>query len=306
MKEGLANCELKLLTTSKDVGLRRWRSFAAAFGGTGQIFNAVTDLLQHLNTGKQGANKPIVIYDQTLLLSALDLTRLQQRCRLFFLRPPLTDSGINLPVATAPAWAAEAYLQCSLAALLESPVVRASLMRLVVHGRAFRIESLLRWGYAMQTCEASGQALDRVSLAFNRSLNLNGEARRLSEMFTHFIQARVSQLGLRSELVTFGFDGILTLVAARCEVQGPLDIHAVAAELRVNDMHITMTNRLSGNYLEIAGLFHPQISSAGKNERMLLVLNRAHSTALQQPSASDDDASTEATDVTDTITHKAS
>ena len=293
MSEGLANCEFKLLTTSKDVGLRRWRSFTAALGASGQIFHEINDLLLQLSTRRPNSCVPIVIYDQTLALSPQDLSRLQACCRLFILRPSSVFSDISVPLPMAPAWAAEAYLQCSLNALLDSPIVRTSLGRLAIGGQGFKTNHLLRWGYAAQSCSANNSELNRVSLAFSRSLNLRGEARSLTEMFTHFVLTRLGSLGLRNELVTFGFDGILTLVSARCAILADMDVQAVAAELRIHQIQITMTNRLAGNYLEIAGLCHQQTSRAENAERMLLVFNKKHhTTALTQ--AESDQASTEA------------
>jgi hypothetical protein len=144
LSEGLANCELKLLTTSKDVGLRRWRTFTAALGASGQIFHAINDLLLQLGSRRPNSCVPIVIYDQTLALTPQDLSRLQACCRLFILRPPSLFSDISVPLPTAPAWAAEAYLQCSLNALMDSPVLRMSLGRLTLNGRRFQAHHLLR------------------------------------------------------------------------------------------------------------------------------------------------------------------
>ena len=49
-------------------------------------------------------------------------------------------------------------------------------------------------------------------------------------MFSHFLQSRIHELGLSEETVTFGADGLLTMVVARCKADPHMSIRAVTHE----------------------------------------------------------------------------
>jgi hypothetical protein len=140
----------------------------------------------------------------------------------------------------------------------------------------FHLEHLLRWGHASQTWTADNRDADvgDASYTFIRSLNLAGESRRLTEMFTHFIQTSVLGLGLDPETVTFGSDGLLTLVTARCAADPGLSPQQVAAELRMHDFPIAIANRLPDGRCEVAGLHYPFQPQSVQAERIVMVFSK--------------------------------
>jgi len=274
------NFDLKLLTASKEVGLRRLRSYSASLGGGAQIFCTYDELRRHLNTEVPNNVLSIVLHDHSIALSPTQLNALQQQARVFLLRRP-DDQGFDLvPPATAPCWGVESFMQCSLTTFLDSPVVRMSMAQLCKTGAPFHMAQLLRWGHAAH--EAADQAsIADASLAFVRSLNLTGEGRRLIEMFSHFLQVSLIKLKLEKKAVTFGSDGLLTMVVARCLVLPGMHVQAVAAELKMHDFPIGVINRLAGDAIEIAALYYPCQPPPSQAERIVMVFNKSVVDAVQ-------------------------
>ena len=281
MSERQNNFDLKLLTASKDVGLRRLRSYSASLGGGAQIFHAYDDLRRHLENldfgGLTNAKQHIVLHDHSVSLSPAQLADLQSRVRVFALDKPLAVLP-NLPKADAPVWQFEAYLRCSLEAFLDSPVIRLSMAQMCRGDQPFKLAQLLRWGHAQTTWQLSAgrgnEAIADAGLQFTRRLNLTGEGRRLAEMFSHFAAARLPSLNLTSQSVTFGSDGLLIVVAARCRAEPDMSVRAVCEELRIHDFPIAVVNQLGHNDFEIAGLFHQLTPDSQSAERVLMVFDK--------------------------------
>jgi hypothetical protein len=272
------NFDLKLLTSSKEVGLRRLRSYAAALGGGASIFHSHDELRKSLEASAsepQTAAFNIVLHDSTLDLAAAEIGELQKRARVFILQRPDETDG-KLPPPKAPCWTSESYFRCTLAAFLESPVVRMSMAQMCKGGQPFRLEHLLRWGHAASTWNHE----DKTSVAdhgisFIHGLSLAGEGRRLTEMFSHFIQARLKGLQLSKQRVIFGSDGLLLTVIAHCRPEPGMDLRTVVEELKVHDFPIAVVNRLDGDQtVEIAGLYYPFTLPEIAAERILMVFNK--------------------------------
>src|SRR5690606_8586380 len=106
----LNNFDLKLLTSSKEVGLRRLRSYSASLGGGAQIFGTFEDLRNVLEKlGHKTAEKPtesIVLYDDSVGLAKEQLKEIEKRARLFVLQSP---RGVErpLPESGHAFWSAE-------------------------------------------------------------------------------------------------------------------------------------------------------------------------------------------------------
>lgn len=272
------NFDLKLLTSSKEVGLRRLRSYAAALGGGASIFHSYEELRKSLEASasdRQAATFNIVLSDSTLDLAPTEVEGLQKRARVFILQRP-DETTDRLPPPQAPCWTSESYFRCTLAAFLESPVVRMSMAQMCKGGQPFRLEHLLRWGHAASTWNHE----DKTSVAdhgisFIHGLSLAGEGRRLTEMFSHFIQARLKGLQLSKQRVIFGSDGLLLTVIARCRPEPGMDLRAVVEELKVHDFPIAIVNRLDfGQTVEIAGLYYPFTLPEIAAERIIMLFSK--------------------------------
>lgn len=291
MAERLNNFDLKLLTASKEVGLRRLRSYAASLGGGAQIFNSFEDVRRNLETCFEGRRLNIVIHDETIPLTTPQLNELQRFARVFVLQKPDPLKLTFVPKAAAPCWTMESYLQCSLGSFLDSPVIRMSMAQMCKTNKPFHLEHLLRWGHAASIWNASDKrSVADASVNFVRTLNLGGEGRRLTEMFSHFLQARLPALGLRKDAVTFGSDGLLITVIAHCQPVAATLIRDLAEELRIHDFPISVINQLSGGQVEIAALYYPFQLASIQEERIVMVFNKtieeAAITQLVTPKAS--------------------
>lgn len=281
MSERQNNFDLKLLTASKDVGLRRLRSYSASLGGGAQIFHSYDDLRRHLENlaldGCSQAKQHIVLHDHSVALSPAQVTDLHRRVRVFALDKPLATAPV-LPQQDAAVWRSEAYLRCSLEAFLDSPVIRLSMAHMCRADQPFKLAQLLRWGHAQATWQLSAgrgpEAVADAGLQFTRRLNLTGEGRRLTEMFSHFTAARLPSLNLTSQSVTFGSDGLLIVVSARCRAEDGMSVRAVCEELRIHDFPIAVVNQLGPSDFEIAGLFHQLTPDAGVAERVMMVFDK--------------------------------
>ncbi len=280
MAERVYNFNLKLLTAAKDVGLRRVRSYAASLGGGAQIFGCFDDLQRHLEAQPMHRQDGIILHDPSVKLTPGQFQELNRLSRIFSLDDP-TSGSKDLPGPEASCWQAESYLRCSLTTFLESAIVRLSMAQTCNTKRPFHLQELLRWGYAAESLPIVGPeecplpgALAEACLAFIKRLSLSGEARRMSEMFSHFIEARLGQLGLQRAGITFGCDGLLTTVIARCEVTSDdLVLPDVASDLHAHGFPIAIINRTAPKTLEIGALYYPQQLFGRGDERILLVFN---------------------------------
>jgi hypothetical protein len=279
------NFDLKLLTSSKEVGLRRLRSYAAALGGGASIFHSYEDLRKNLETSaseRHPAAFNIVLHDSTLDLAPAQIAELRRRARIFILQRPDEADG-RLPPPKAACWTSESYFRCSLAVFLDSPVVRMSMAQMCKGGQPFRLEHLLRWGHAASTWNLEDKAsVADHGISFIHGLSLAGEGRRLTEMFSHFIQARLKGLLLSKQRVVFGSDGLLLTVIAHCRPEPGMDLKAVVEELKVHDFPIAVVNRLDGGAtVEIAGLYYPFTLPEIAAERIIMLFGKE----LDQPAA---------------------
>ena len=274
MSAQLVHCEVRLLTTAKEVGLRRLRGFAAALGGSGQICCTFAELRQELASTATPRRRRLVIYDQSLALTPDEFASLSHLARVFVIAPPLKDQpSCPPPQASSPYWQAEAYLQCSLTTFLESPVVRMSMTQLIDAVPRFPLDQLLRWGHlAQRWTPSTAQPVAAASLAFVRSLSLGADARRLSENFCDFLATKLAGLNLRHELVTFGSDGLLTLVTARCLPTGPVNTAQLTAALHACRLPITIVSRRDSREVELGALYYPSHYNMLNEERLLLVV----------------------------------
>lgn len=283
MTEGVQHFDLKLLTSSKEVGLRRWRSYAAVLGGSASIFHSYDELYRHLDTdpGNQHATSRIVLHDHSIELNTTRLEALQRLARVFLLQPAKQQE--SLPAATSPYWSAESYIRCSTTAMLENPIVRMSLAQMVTQ-RAFYLEQLLRWGYSSSIWhESDANSLAEHGIKFMRQLALVGESRRLAEMFNHFLHTHLHRLNLVKRRVIFGSDGLLVCVVAQCEPLANFDLRNAVAELEVHEFPMAVINQLAqGRGLEIAGLYSPIMASEIASERVMMVFRKAD-VALSTP-----------------------
>src|SRR5438128_2371177 len=94
--------DLKLLTSSKEVGLRRLRTYAAALGGGAQIFHTYEDLRRNLESTFTGRRKNIVLHDGTVPLTSPQMLELQHFGRVFVLQPQGQVAKPGVPAPTAP------------------------------------------------------------------------------------------------------------------------------------------------------------------------------------------------------------
>lgn len=276
MAERLNNFDLKLLTASKEVGLRRLRSYSASLGGGAQIFNSFEDVRRNLETSFQGRRLNIVLHDNTIPLGAGQLEELKRFARVFVLHKPDHENKVLVPKATAACWSMESYMQCSLGAFLDSPVIRMSMAQMCKTDQPFHLEHLLRWGHAASTWKVSDdKSVADASISFVRELNLGGEGRRLTEMFTHFIEARLDDLGLVKDAVTFGSDGLLITVIAHCQPAPNTSVRDLAEELRIHEFPISVINQLEHGRIEVAALYYPFQLASIHEERIVMVFNKA-------------------------------
>ena len=276
MKAQTPIVDIKLLTTSKDVGLRRLRNFVAPLGGTSQIFHAYEDVLKQLQTATKSRTQNIIIHDHTVALTQSELQTLQLLSRVFTLKPPVT----KMPPAATPPGAellSEMYAECSLSGFFESPVLRRSMAQLVLWPPRFDAGALLGWGHATQTWKAQSKSgLSQASIAFSRGLCLSGEGRRLVEVFTHHLQTRLPSRQVEVNEVTFGSDGMLVMVSADCQVNPghDLELGTIVDDLRQHQLPINIVNHKASNRFEIIGLYYPFSAPSQSAGGVILVFNR--------------------------------
>lgn len=273
------NYEIRLLTSSKDIGLRRLRSYTAALGCGAQIFHSFQDLFTALEIGKSGsANqqcRSIVLHDCSLPLSSSELATISRLARVFVIDQPRPDQIHQVPADNSPIWKQEAYFRCSLNTFLESSVIRMAMAQLCQPETPFSIGNLLRWG----TTEHTWQSFVDLSLAdaglqFVRKLNLAGPCRRLTEMFTHYVHINLHSMGIQVEKVRFSTDGIMTALIASCRAPENTPVGFLTSELRVHDFYAGVINKVSSSELEIGALFLQNPLQEDGQERIILTLEK--------------------------------
>ena len=276
MKAQTPIVDIKLLTTSKDVGLRRLRNFVAPLGGTSQIFHAFEDVLRHLQTATRPRIQSIIIHDHTVALTNAELMKLQRLSRVFTLQPQMTKDTQAVASPSADLLS-EMHAECSLIGFFESPVLRRSMAQLVLWPPKFNAGALLGWGHATQIWKAQSKSgLSEASIAFTRGLSLSGEGRRLVEVFTHHLQTRLPNLQAEVNEVTFGSDGMLVMVSADCQVKPGhgLELDKIVDDLRQHQLPINIVNHKAADRFEIIGLYYPFSAPSKSGGGVILVFNR--------------------------------
>ena len=156
---------------------------------------------------------------------------------------------------------------------LDSPVLRISIGQMCNSAKAFRFESLLRWGHAKESWKYNdGMDISEAGLVFIRKFNLVSEWRRVAEMFCHFAEARLYDLVEETEEVCFASDGLLLSGVARCKIRPGADtnqdISRILQELRVFQFPIAAVNRINNDTIEIAA-FHCPVHNLAEGENRL-------------------------------------
>lgn len=269
------NFEIRLLTSSKDIGLRRLRSYTAALGSGAQIFHSVQDLQTAIESHNEPRVRSIILHDGSIHLTTLEITTLAKKSRIFILDQPRVSNNVVLPAESSVFWKQEAYLRCSLQTFLESPVIRMSMAQLCQPGTPFSISNLLRWGATEHFWNAAeNRSLSDTGLNFVRTLNLPGECRRITEMFTHFIHINLENLGITVDSVRFSSDGIMTALIAKCRLQQQVQISYLTSELRVHDFYAGVINKTGDDELEIGALFYQNPLQEDGQEKIVLTLDK--------------------------------
>ncbi len=272
------NYVVRLLTSSKEIGLRRLRSYTAALGSGAQIFHSYQDLLLAIELSRSQRVRNIILHDSSVYLTSQEMNTLSKLARIFVIDQPRANEPSDLPVEASVIWKQEAYFRCSINTFLDSPVIRMAMAQLCQPKTAFSIGNLLRWGatehYWSTTSEES---LSDTGLNFVRKLNLAGECRRITEMFTHFTYINLQSLGMDVESVRFSSDGILTALIARCKLKDSVAITYLASELRIHDFYAGLVNKISDKEIEIGALFHQNPLQEEGQEKIVVTLDKDQS-----------------------------
>lgn len=281
------NYEIRLLTSSKEIGLRRLRSYTAALGCGAQIFHSFQDLQTALESAAVPRARAIILHDCSIQLTSNELATLAKLARVFVIDQPQNGAAVMLPGETSPYWKQEAYFRCTLNTFLDSPVIRMAMAQLCQPEAPFTIGNLLRWGTTEHVWQSfSDVSLSDAGLQFVRKLNLAGPCRRLTEMFTHFTHINLHSIGVEVENVRFSSDGIMTALIAKCRMQESVPVGYLASELRVHDFYAGVVNKTSETTLEIGALFHQNPLQEDGQEKIVLTLDKD---LTPLASAADDD-----------------
>lgn len=212
---------------------------------------------------------------------------LAKHARIFVIDQPRANEPTSLPADTSVLWKQEAYFRCSLNTFLDSPVIRMAMAQLCQPQTSFSIGNLLRWGATEQYWRTSSpESLSDAGLNFVRKLNLAGECRRITEMFTHYTHVNLHNLGIEVESVRFSSDGILTALIARCKLKDNVAISYLASELRIHDFYAGVVNKISDKDIEIGALFHQNPLQEDGQEKIVVTLDK-DLTALEKDAVSD-------------------
>ncbi len=258
--------------------MRRLRSYTAALGGGAQIFHSYQDILLAIESSRSKRVRNIILHDSSVFLTSQEMNTLAKLARIFVIDQPRADAPTNLPADTSMIWKQEAYFRCSLNTFLDSPVIRMAMAQLCQPETAFSIGNLLRWGATEHYWRTStAESLSDTGLNFVRKLNLAGECRRITEMFTHFTHVNLHSLGMEVDNVRFSSDGILTALIARCKLKDSVAISYLASELRVHDFYAGVVNKISDNQIEIGALFHQNPLQEDGQEKIVVTLDKDQS-----------------------------
>jgi|GEM_PF-3516050 len=267
------NLEIKLLTTSKEVSLRRLRGFSAPVGAKADVINSVDELLVKLSASPDEKSEHIVLHDLSIPLTDDQLRTLSSLARVYRIGPVGSVGSAN----TIPGTQAELQAECRLADFFESIIVRRALPHIWSWPPTMRPENLLGWGHAVTQWQPKhGTELAEVGRSFHESLALTGNGRRLIELLTHQALTRLPILDLEVSEATFGCDGAVILMSLTCEFTGAGDINlpAIAAEIRAYQLPLATLTNHGANQIEIMGVAagNPNLPIAGAG--MLLLLDR--------------------------------
>ncbi len=267
------NLEIKLLTTSKDVSLRRLRGFAAPVGAKADIIGSIDELLTKLKNGSIDSFSNIVLHDTAVRITDDQLRQLNKMARVYRIGPIGSVGSANAVTGTH----TEFQIECGLAEFFDSIIVRRALPHVWCWPSSLRAENLLGWGHATTSWSANQpQELAEVAQNFHQSIALTGSGRRLIELLTHQAATRIPELDLVVTDATFGCDGALILMSLKCQLNSASepDLAALAAEIRSYQMPVAGMIYHGGNSVEIIGMAagNPSLPIAATGT--LLLLNR--------------------------------
>jgi hypothetical protein len=298
MLEKLHTFKLKLLSTSKEVGLRRLRSYAASLGGGAQIYNGTLELFASYDEDQLPT---VLLIDGSVPLSNEELVLLSKSSRIFLLDQN-ANSLDRAPDIKDPCWSVEAYIQCSLSAYLAAPICRINAAHLCDQNKKFELSKLVRWGHARKIWTPGyTNSISSAGIEFIRDYFLISNWRRSTEMFCHFAECNISPLGLTAKQIDFASDGLMLLNVVRCEIneshRGRTKemIRLLSEELRVFNFSISAINQLPNNELEIAVYHCPVHEQANHDGPVVLIYNQYAKPAISLKPKEDE---TEENDVT--------
>lgn len=274
--------DLKLLTPSREVGLRRLRTYAAAIGGNAAIFHSYNELIKNLSSSERSAACEIVLYDSTCLLNAEELRQLHCLARVFTIQNPNLHQAAATELTSSGSSAGIFY--CTLESFLASPVARMSLVAISRRDQVFCSEHVLQWGFASQKWPTNREiTLAAATYNFTKALALTGKARHLAEMFAHFLQVHMQALGLVQREVVFAADGLTVSITARCNLSPSFDIKKLIKLLQEHAFPIAMINiQASFETIELVGLVTAEQNAEKPEERLILVFNNSQFNASEQ------------------------
>ena len=272
------NLEIKLLTASKDVSLRRLRGFSAPVGARADVVGSVDELFDKLQTGNGKKAENIVIHDLSLAMSDDQLRKLNTLARVYRVGPVGSVGSANAVAGTHTEFQAE----CRLVDFFDSIILRRALPHIWGWPPAMQPENLLGWGHAVTNWQPHhGRELAEVAKSFHHSLALTGNGRRLIELLSHQSSTRLPLLNIEVGEATFGCDGAVVLMSLKCQYVGAGDINvaALAAEIRSYQLPLASLTYHGANRLEIMAVASGNPSLPVASSGTLLLLDRENEAA---------------------------
>lgn len=267
--------DLKVLTTSREIGLRRLRSYAAAMGSNASIFHSYSELIKSLTGTQRTAACEIVIYDASCLLKADELKELHRLARVFQLRSPDLETSV-IPIFSTMEQS-EGVFYCSLDALLNSVIARSSLATISRNLELVQIEDLMQWGYSsLHWSDANPQSLATVCSEFVGSLAINRSGRNLLGRFSAFLEKEAEPLGLKHSEATIAADGLTVAIVCQFQVAKEYDLSSVIKILKQYALPtVVINNRVKKpSTLEIAGFVPAEQATLPSPDSLLIVFNK--------------------------------
>ena len=275
LRKAIQRFELTLLSSSKELSIRKLRSYCASLGGNGQILSCFDDWQRQLRQTHESGIPQVILYDTVLGLSMKQIEHLRM-AGVFFVIDSQRETTCLTKTNFFP-WQHDSYCISQLDAVFQSPVIRFYLAKRILEHKTFCLSHLMRWGHAAQTWTlGSNLETSDLALKFCRTLKLNGEPRRVTEMASHFLEVFPRQFNLQVEKVTYASDGITTGVIAelRYNTQGAWAYPQLVEEINQFSFPIAVMNHLGHHRIELAALVHFQTPVAHEKYKMFLNLTQ--------------------------------